>query len=135
MDFSPYLKRIPTLAELASAAWRPFVSIPFSKFQESGADYVMIDNQDRCFDELFDEPSLIQTMCERRFGIGADGVVVLSKRQDVDFEVIRYDPDGQSGSLGADGARCALAFAAHVGLYDTDREATYADPDDAPPST
>ncbi|KAK2158340.1 hypothetical protein LSH36_172g00027 [Paralvinella palmiformis] len=128
MDFSCYLKRIPTLAELATDAYHTVINVPFSKFQECGNDFIMIDNQDRCFDELFDEVELIRKMCERRFGIGADGLIVLSKHKDVDFEVTCYASDGRPASVCADGSRCVLAFGAYTGLYDEDTEAVFLTP-------
>ena len=128
MDFGRYLRRIPTLAELAIDACHSVINVPFSKFQESGNDFIMIDNQDRCFDELFDEVDLIQKMCERRFGIGAEGLIVLSKHRDVDFEVTCYTSDGKPSLACGAGTRCVVAFASYAGLYDDDKEAVFLTP-------
>ncbi|OEK05927.1 diaminopimelate epimerase [Roseivirga misakiensis] len=87
--------------------------IQFHKYQGTGNDFVMIDNCDNAFDK--DDLDLVSKLCDRRFGIGADGVILIEPAEDVDFNMIYFNPDG-SQSLCGNGSRCAVMFAKHLGL-------------------
>ena len=94
-------------------------SISFFKYQGTGNDFVMIDNRKK---HLFPkgEVGLIAKLCDRRFGIGADGVILIEEDKDSDFEMIYYNPDG-SQSLCGNGSRCAVMFANHLGIIEEKR--------------
>lgn len=80
----------------------------FYKYQGTGNDFVMIDNRLGEWDDLSNET--IQKLCDRRFGIGADGLIKINTEQGVDFEVDYYNSDGSKSFCG-NGARCSVAFA------------------------
>lgn len=85
----------------------------FSKYQGTGNDFVMIDNRSGKWDHL--SLNSIRAMCDRRFGIGADGLIKLNSIDGYDFEVDYYNSDGSKSFCG-NGARCAVAFAKSKGI-------------------
>jgi len=87
--------------------------IQFHKYQGTGNDFVMVDNRLDTFDK--DDLQLIGRLCDRRFGIGADGVILIENSDVVDFEMIYFNPDG-SQSLCGNGSRCAVMFASNLGM-------------------
>ncbi len=89
------------------------MSIQFYKYQGTGNDFVMIDDRKN---ELNLSNSIIQSICNRRFGIGADGIILIRNHQDYDFEMIYYNSDGSQSFCG-NGSRCALAFAEFLGIF------------------
>ena len=92
------------------------VNIPFFKYQGTGNDFVMIDN--RMGEFLFQDKQFIATICNRRFGVGADGVIVLQNHNTADFVMHYFNADGQLGSFCGNGGRCVVAFAKHLGIID-----------------
>jgi diaminopimelate epimerase len=83
------------------------VNLHFEKYQGTGNDFIMIDNRR----QLIDAYSLpIPALCDRKFGIGADGVIVIENHETVDFNMMYFNPDGSQSFCG-NGSRCAVAFA------------------------
>ena len=89
--------------------------ISFHKYQGTGNDFVMIDNRRKLFPK--NDLDLIGKLCDRRFGIGADGVILIEDAAHADFEMVYYNPDG-SQSLCGNGSRCAVMFAAFLGIIE-----------------
>jgi diaminopimelate epimerase len=84
------------------------MKLSFSKYQGAGNDFIMLDNFNGYYDNL--SISDIKQACDRKFGIGADGLILLRHHTTTDFEVIYYNADGSQSFCG-NGARCAVAFA------------------------
>ena len=89
------------------------MELKFSKYQGTGNDFIMIDNLNGQWDEL--STFQIQQLCDRKFGIGADGLIKINTSTGYDFEVDYYNADGSQSFCG-NGARCAVAFAHELGV-------------------
>lgn len=87
--------------------------VQFYKYQGTGNDFVMVDNLSGEYDELTIEQ--IQFVCDRKFGVGADGLIKINRSENAAFEVDYYNSDGSKSFCG-NGARCAVAFANKVGI-------------------
>jgi diaminopimelate epimerase len=91
------------------------VKIPFTKYQATGNDFVLIDNRNNQYSFTTDQ---IQQICNRRLGIGADGLMLIEQHPTLDFNLVYYNSDG-SQSLCGNGSRAAVAMAATLGLLKT----------------
>jgi diaminopimelate epimerase len=84
----------------------------FTKYQATGNDFILMDNLSGEIKFSADE---IQKLCDRKFGIGADGLILIEKSEQADFYINYYNSDG-SQSLCGNGSRAAVHFAAKLGL-------------------
>lgn len=89
--------------------------LPFTKYQGAGNDFILFNQWEEEAIAKTDN-DLIARLCDRRFGIGADGLMFLRKHTDYDFEMVYFNADGQEGSMCGNGGRCIVAFAHHLGL-------------------
>jgi diaminopimelate epimerase len=92
------------------------MNISFIKYQGAGNDFIIIDNRSHTINHQ--QPDLIKTLCDRRFGIGGDGLMLLQNTKGFDFEMIYYNADGQPSSMCGNGGRCIVAFAKHLKVID-----------------
>jgi diaminopimelate epimerase len=94
------------------------MNMHFYKYQGAGNDFILIDNRNSAIN--YHDPQLIAHLCDRRFGIGGDGIIFLQDRDDYDFEMIYYNADGQPSSMCGNGGRCIVAFARFLGIIDSE---------------
>ncbi|MCU0473151.1 MAG: diaminopimelate epimerase [Bacteroidales bacterium] len=83
--------------------------ISFNKYQGAGNDFIIIDNRSGIINPS--DSKLINKLCDRRFGIGADGLILISDHKQADFEMKYFNSDGKSGTMCGNGGRCTAHFA------------------------
>ena len=88
-------------------------SLPFFKYQGTGNDFTMIDNRESIVD--LSNTELITRLCDRKFGVGSDGLILLTSHPTYDFEMIYFNADATRSTCG-NGARCAVHLAHHLGI-------------------
>ncbi len=86
--------------------------LKFYKYHGAGNDFIMIDNREKVFS--VNDQENIKYLCHRRFGIGADGVILLEKERNFDFRMVFINNDGSMGSMCGNGGRCIVHFANSV---------------------
>jgi diaminopimelate epimerase len=90
------------------------MTIPFEKYQGAGNDFIIVD----CFADgnWVENPVAIRKLCDRRFGIGADGLMVVLPSSEEEFSMLYYNSDGFRGTLCGNGGRCISAWAFRKGI-------------------
>jgi diaminopimelate epimerase len=89
------------------------MNLNFYKYQGTGNDFIMIDNRTEIFPK--ENIALISKLCNRNFGIGADGIILIEQDVAFDFKMIYFNADGSQTFCG-NGGRCAVAFAKHLNI-------------------
>lgn len=88
--------------------------IHFAKYQGTGNDFILFDNRNATLRR--DLTTWYAQICDRHFGIGADGVILLEKDPELDFSMVYFNADGRESSMCGNGGRCLADFAMQLGL-------------------
>ncbi len=90
------------------------MKVNFCKYHGNGNDFILIDNRSKTLSRNLQKT--IKRICDRHFGVGADGVILIQNAVNYDFEMKYYNADGYLGSMCGNGGRCAVAFARRIGI-------------------
>ncbi len=89
--------------------------LQFFKYQGTGNDFILLDNRQA---DIHLSNESIARLCDRRFGVGADGLMLLESCADADFRMVYYNADGGESTMCGNGGRCIAAFAKRLGIID-----------------
>jgi diaminopimelate epimerase len=90
------------------------MKIVFNKYQGTGNDFVIIDNRANALTGW--DPQVVKKLCDRRFGIGCDGLILINSSNEYDFEMKYFNSDGYEGTMCGNGGRCSVDFAIRAGI-------------------
>ena len=91
------------------------MTLSFYKYQGTGNDFIILDNRLGLYDNI--NSKQVAHLCNRKFGIGADGLMLMNTKEGFDFEMIYYNADGNTSTMCGNGGRCMIRFAYHMGLH------------------
>ena len=91
------------------------MKIKFYKYLGTGNDFVILDNRNGEFSNLTTKQ--VHRLCDRRFGVGGDGLMMLNNKAGYDFEMLYYNSDGNPGSMCGNGGRCMIRFVSNMGMH------------------
>lgn len=90
------------------------MKLHFSKYQGTGNDFILMDNRAGEFDKK--DVNRIAFLCHRKFGIGADGLLLLENKEGYDFDMVYFNSDGNPSTMCGNGGRCIVAYAKKLGV-------------------
>lgn len=90
------------------------MKISFFKYQGTGNDFIIVDDRNKLFPT---DNDLIKHLCDRKFGIGSDGLILIQNSTKADFHMEFFNPDASKSFCG-NGSRCAVAHAYRVGMIE-----------------
>ena len=89
------------------------MNLHFFKFHGTGNDFILIDNREG---NMRPEENTVMKLCDRHFGIGADGLILLQQAEGYDFGMAYFNADGRESTMCGNGGRCITAFAHRLGI-------------------
>jgi diaminopimelate epimerase len=91
------------------------MTLSFFKYQGTGNDFIILDNRAGLINFLNTE--IVAQLCHRKYGIGADGLMLMNSHEQYDFEMIYYNSDGNKSTMCGNGGRCMVKFASDMGIH------------------
>lgn len=91
------------------------MTLQFTKYQGSGNDFIIFDNREGIMPTLSTQQ--VHRLCDRHFGIGADGLMLMNRHDEYDFEMIYFNADGNVSTMCGNGGRCMIRCAYDLGIH------------------